>query len=205
MVLLAEEAEAAAAIAAVMVAYDEVIHATQAATLDQQFELIIKVFEELFLHAADVYKNLRPPSRGNVNRDPRTPKFINITTLMVEYLRRHGTTLRRLDEQAFESQHHAFKEFVNKRRIPRGVKLRVPTPRHEQRYEIMRRVAGGKRRDKPAIDKESKTFATVVPPEAICIFLSSLCSSSFLCGPVGIVGVCDWWLLWEWFGWRVSR
>ncbi len=110
---------------------------------------------------------------------------------MVEYLRRHGTTLRRLDEQAFESQHHSFKEFVKKRRIPRGVKLRVPTPRHEHRYEIMRRVTGGNRRDKPAIDEESKTSAIVIPPKAICICLSSLCSSSFLCGSFGIVGVCD--------------
>ncbi len=205
LVLSKEEAEAAGAIGAMMVAYDEVIHATQSATLDPQFEQIIKTFEQRYLHAANVYKILRPPSRGNVNRDPRTPKFINITTLMVEFLRRHRTTLRRLDEQAFESQHHAFKEFVNKRRIARGSKLVVPTPRHEQRYEILRRAAGGTRIDRSANDGDSKSCATVSSTKTICIFLSSLCfrvSLSFLCGPVDTVVVSVWLLLWEWFVWR---
>lgn len=199
LVLNVEQAKVAAAVAATMVAYDEVIHATQSDKLDAQFEEIIQTFEQRFLRSAQLYRKLHPPSRGNVNRDPRTPKFVNITTSMVEYLREHRDTLRRMDEQAFESQHHAFKEFSNKRRIARATRLQAPKPRSEQRYEMLRRAGTRLEVAQPANSAESKTSDSLTPSGDIRIFLIAFVFFIICVWPC-VVTVSDWWLLCLWFG-----
>ncbi len=165
--------ETVAALATLMMRYEEVIMATQRKQLAINFEQTIDEFGDSFDSFNDLYRRLKPPSAANRNIDARTPKVITILTTMKEQLKLTGRSLFEMTEQPFEAHHYRFKAYCERRRHVRSGVMKKRTRREMQPYEVRQRDKRArrdaatpaderlKRRDKSQYSVELKTQASI--------------------------------------------